>query len=109
MSADETPLVRDAILTGEPGRPCLYLFLDEGGNLDFSASGTRFFILSSVARIRPFHGHAQLAELKYEVRDSHLLRGDVKARHDKTVGLVETMMTADSLRLTACDRRCGEG
>jgi len=56
------------------------------------------------------------------IRDSHLLRSDVKARHDKMVGLVETMLnpstklraglhkdlpkaktplTADSLRLTA--------
>jgi hypothetical protein len=26
---------------------------------------------------------------------------DVKARHDKMVGLVKTMMTADSLQLTA--------
>jgi len=32
---------------------------------------------------------------------SHLLRSDVKARHDKLVGLVEAMMTADSLWLTA--------
>jgi hypothetical protein len=28
--------------------------------------------------------------------------GDAKARHDEMVGLFETMMTADSLRLTAC-------
>jgi hypothetical protein len=28
-----------------------------------------------------------------------------KARHDKMVGLVETMMTADSLRLTAFGQR----
>ena len=31
----------------------------------------------------------------------NLSQDDVKARHDKMVGLVETMMTADSLRLTA--------
>ena len=35
------------------------------------------------------------------MRDSHLLRNDVKARHDKMAGLVETMMTADSLQLAA--------
>jgi len=27
------------------------------------------------------------------IRDSHLLRSDVRARHDKMVGLVETMQT----------------
>ncbi|MCX6842150.1 MAG: hypothetical protein NTX53_07720 [candidate division WOR-3 bacterium] len=44
------------------------------------------------------------------IRDSDLLRSDVKARHDEMVGLVETMLklhsdssrlTADSLRLAA--------
>ncbi len=39
-----------------------------------------------------------------EIRDSHLLRSDVKARHDKMVGLVETMMTADGWRPTARTR-----
>jgi len=35
------------------------------------------------------------------MRDSHLLWSDVKARHDRMGALVETMMIADSLRLTA--------
>jgi hypothetical protein len=70
-SRDEQPLyARDAILTGDAGRPCLYVFLDEGGNLDFSQSGTRFFTISSVTRTRPFGGHARLAELKYELIES---------------------------------------
>jgi len=29
-------------------------------------------------------------------------QSDVKARHDKVACLVKTMMTADSLQLTAC-------
>lgn len=33
---------------------CLYVFLDEGGNLDFSPSGTKFFSLTSVCKVRPF-------------------------------------------------------
>jgi hypothetical protein len=33
---------------------CLYIFLDEGGNLDFAASGTKYFTLTSVCTERPF-------------------------------------------------------
>lgn len=33
---------------------CLYIFLDEGGNFDFSPTGTRYFTLTSVAMCRPF-------------------------------------------------------
>lgn len=33
---------------------CLYIFLDEGGNFDFSPTGTRYFTLTSVAMYRPF-------------------------------------------------------
>jgi hypothetical protein len=46
---------------------CLYLFLDEGGNLDFSPSGTRFFTLTSVAMTRPFDVLLPLAQLKYDL------------------------------------------
>jgi hypothetical protein len=35
----------------------LYIFLDEAGNLDFSPTGTRYFILSSVAKERPFNAY----------------------------------------------------
>lgn len=33
---------------------CLYVYLDEAGNFDFSPSGTRYFILGSMALERPF-------------------------------------------------------
>jgi hypothetical protein len=45
----------------------LYIFLDESGNLDFSPSGTRYFILSSVAKERPFNAYKELTELKYDL------------------------------------------
>lgn len=32
----------------------LYIFLDEGGNFDFSPRGTRYFTLTSIAMCRPF-------------------------------------------------------
>ncbi|NJM54867.1 MAG: DUF3800 domain-containing protein [Verrucomicrobiae bacterium] len=45
----------------------LYIFLDEAGNLDFSPGGTRYFILSSVAKERPFNAYKELTELKYDL------------------------------------------
>jgi hypothetical protein len=42
------------------------MFLDEAGNLDFSANGTRYFLLSSVTRERPFKACKELIELKYD-------------------------------------------
>lgn len=33
---------------------CAYIFLDESGNFDFSANGTRYFILTSISMRRPF-------------------------------------------------------
>lgn len=45
----------------------LYIFLDESGNLDFSPDGTRYFILSSVTKERPFNAYKELTELKYDL------------------------------------------
>lgn len=33
---------------------CTYIFLDESGNFDFGANGTRYFMLTSVSLNRPF-------------------------------------------------------
>ena len=45
----------------------LYPFLDEGGNLDFSKNGTKYFVLSSLAKERPFYAGKELIELKYDL------------------------------------------
>ncbi len=45
----------------------LYIFLDEGGNLDFSPNGTKYFLLSSVTKERPFNAYKELTELKYDL------------------------------------------
>ena len=45
----------------------LYLFLDEGGNFDFSESGTKYFVLSCVTAERPFPTDVALSELKYDL------------------------------------------
>jgi len=45
----------------------LYIFLDEGGNLDFSPKGTKVFTLTSVTMKRPFHMADPLDALKYDL------------------------------------------
>jgi uncharacterized protein (DUF952 family) len=46
---------------------CLYIFLDEGGNLDFSSSGTKYFILTSVSAHRPFTAFQALGSYKFDL------------------------------------------
>jgi hypothetical protein len=48
-------------------RQPLYLFLDEGGNLDFSSRGTKHFILTSITKPRAIKLHAPLTEFKYDL------------------------------------------
>lgn len=45
----------------------LYIFLDEGGNLDFSPSGTKYFTLTSVCKIRPFTISHVLGKFKFDL------------------------------------------
>jgi len=48
-------------------RRYLYLFLDEAGNFDFSKRGTRYFLIGSITKERPFHACKQLTDLKYDL------------------------------------------
>lgn len=50
----------------------LYLFIDEGGNLDFSPTGTRYFTITSVRTSRPFVLDAPLTELRFDLVESGL-------------------------------------
>lgn len=45
----------------------LYIFLDEGGNFDFSPGGTRYFTLTSVTWCRPFRLNTILDGYKYDL------------------------------------------
>ncbi|MFH1368096.1 MAG: DUF3800 domain-containing protein [Elusimicrobiota bacterium] len=51
-------------------RRILYIFLDEGGDLNFSASGTKYFTLTGVTKERPFEAYKHLSTLKYDVIES---------------------------------------
>ena len=45
----------------------LYIFLDEGGNFDFSTGGTKYFTLTALSKERPFQAYMPLCELKYDL------------------------------------------
>lgn len=49
-----------------------YIFLDEGGNFDFTPKGTRFFTLTSVTKARPFQIAPVLDHLKYDLIETGL-------------------------------------
>lgn len=45
----------------------VYIFLDEGGDLNFSNTGSRFFSLSCVSMQRPFTLNTVLDTYKYDL------------------------------------------
>jgi hypothetical protein len=47
----------------------LYIFLDEGGNFDFSQNGTKYFTVTSLTKERPFEAYKDLTELKYDLAE----------------------------------------
>ena len=51
---------------------CVYIFLDEAGNLDFSRNGTQFFVLTSISTRRPFQTHRDLDDYKHDCLESDL-------------------------------------
>ncbi len=48
----------------------LFTFLDESGNFDFSPTGTRFFVLTSVSLRRPFPAYRELGQLRYDLLEA---------------------------------------
>lgn len=76
----------------------LYLFLDEGGNLDFSPSGTRNFTLTCVAARRPFAWDNLLNEFRYDLLEQGLdidrfhATEDRQAVRDRVFGIIQASM-----------------
>lgn len=63
----------------------LYIFLDEGGNMDFSPSGTKYFSLTSVIKLRPFRIAPELDNLKFDLIELGLDIECFHAAEDKQV------------------------
>ena len=45
----------------------LYVFLDEAGDFNFSATGTKFFTFTTITKTRPFSWDTPLISLKYDL------------------------------------------
>lgn len=71
-----------SIIAREPTQ-ALYIFLDEGGNFDFSNKGTKYFTLTALTRVRPFSGYEELTELKYDILEEGLDLQRFHATEDK--------------------------
>ena len=48
----------------------LYIFLDEGGTFDFSSTGTKYYIFTSVCMVRPFNIMHILGKYKFDLLES---------------------------------------
>lgn len=46
----------------------LYIFIDESGNFDFTASGTKFFTLTAVSTLSPLQSRDELLQKLYEMK-----------------------------------------
>ena len=66
-------------------KQCLYIFLDEAGNFDFSPSGTRYFVFTSLTKCRPFEAYKALTELKYDLIELGINLGYFHAAEDQQV------------------------
>jgi len=55
-----------------PTRRPLYIFIDEGGNFDFSPKGSKYFTLTGVRLTRPFGFDPHLTELRFDILEEGL-------------------------------------
>ena len=62
----------------------LYIFLDEGGNLDFSLNGSKYFSLSCIAMERPFAINTEMDAYKYDLIEYNLDMECFHCSHDNT-------------------------
>jgi len=52
-------------------KSCLFIFVDESGNFDFSPRGTKFWVLTAISTFRPF-GRDELEKIKYQFLEKGL-------------------------------------
>jgi len=61
----------------------LYLFIDEGGNFDFSSGGTEYFMLTCLVEERPFPSYDKLRMLRYDLLEEGINIEYFHATEDK--------------------------
>lgn len=60
-----------------------YIFLDEGGNLDFRESGSKYFTLTGVLMNRPFALEPALTELRFDMMEEGTELEEFHASEDR--------------------------
>ena len=82
---------------------CTYIFLDEAGNFDFSANGSRYFVLTSVSMRRPFPLYGALDAYKHDCLEAGRSLEYFHCSHDRTEvrnGLFDLIAThLDDMRI----------
>ena len=87
-------------MTTSVGAQYLYIFLDEGGNFDFSPTGTKYFTLTSITKTRPFQIAPVLDSLKYDLIETGLdieyfhAAEDRQAVRDKMFAAIQQFMSS---------------
>jgi len=61
----------------------LYMFIDEGGNFDFSPRGTKYFNLTCLTEKRPFPSYDKLRNIKYDLIEDGINIEYFHATNDK--------------------------
>ncbi|WP_417587243.1 DUF3800 domain-containing protein [Pararhodobacter oceanensis] len=98
-----------------PLLPTLYIFLDEGGNLDFSTTGTKSFSLTSVSLFRPFKIHTDLDTYKYNLIE-HRIKPRIEMEYfhcaednryvrGKVFSMLANLIPSDSVDALIVDKR----
>jgi len=54
----------------------LYIFVDEAGDMDFSAKGSRYYMFNFLVKRRPFALHEKIANYRYELLERNLYNKD---------------------------------
>jgi hypothetical protein len=99
---------------GPPVSDCLYVFLDESGNLDFSVRGTRYFVLTSVRMKRPFPVYAALDAYKYDCLEYGLTTeyfhcsSDNRHVRGRVFGIIGEYLSAIAVHTLVVNKRAAE-
>jgi hypothetical protein len=56
----------ETLITQKNDNQYLYIFLDEGGNFDFSPNGTPYFTITAISTLRPFNFYNSLISKRYD-------------------------------------------
>jgi hypothetical protein len=87
------------------------VFLDEGGDLNFSDTGTKHFTLTSVMVFRPFPIDAALSELRFDLLETGLdieyfhAAEDRQATRDKVFSIIQSALSSFRVDSVIVDKR----